>query len=145
MPPRLHGNPGPVLTRRDLLGRCGMGFGLLGLAGLLSEETARATAPAVVGPLAPKPPHFAPRARQVVHLFMNGGPSHVDTFDPKPLLTRFHGRPLPRRNLRTERQTGAAMRSPFAFRRYGQSGVEVSELFARTAAHADDLCVIRSM
>jgi hypothetical protein len=140
----------PFLTRRDLLRRCGMGFGLLGLAGLLQDEGLLAAGPPAsptsVLPLAPKPPHFAPKARHVVHLFMNGGPSHVDTFDPKPLLTRYHGRPLPRTNLRTERKTGAALRSPFAFRRYGRSGIEVSELFARTAAaHIDDLCVIRSM
>jgi hypothetical protein len=134
------------LTRRDLLRRCGMGFGLLGLAGLLGEEAARATPRAAAGPLAPRPPHFPPRARRVVHLFMNGGPSHVDTFDPKPLLARYHGRPLPRRNLRTERKTGAAMRSPFAFHRHGQSGLAVSELFAHTAAaHVDSMAVVRSM
>jgi hypothetical protein len=145
-------NPGPAfanlfLTRRELLRRGGMGFGLLGLAGLLDAEgllAPRADA-APVNPLAPRRPHFVPRARRVVHLFMNGGPSHVDTFDPKPLLTRYHGKPLPRANLRTERKTGAAMRSPFAFRRYGKHGVEVSELFARTAAHIDDICVIRSL
>jgi hypothetical protein len=133
------------LTRRQLLRRGGMGFGLLGLAGLLRDNRLLAGAPDV-SPLAPKPPHFTPRARQVVHLFMNGGPSHVDTFDPKPALDRYHGKPLPAGNLRTERKTGAAMRSPFRFRRYGRSGLEVSELFARTAtACADDLCVIRSM
>jgi hypothetical protein len=136
------------MNRREMLCRSGMGFGLLGLAGLLDTEgllapPARADAPR---PLAPHPPHFAPRARQVVHLFMNGGPSHVDTFDPKPLLTQYHGRPLPRQNLRTERRTGAALRSSFTFRRYGASGIEVSELFARTAAaHIDALAVIRSM
>jgi hypothetical protein len=136
------------LTRRDLLRRGGMGFGLLGLAGLLDAEgllTPPAQA-APLGPLAPRRPHFAPKARRVVHLFMNGGPSHVDTFDPKPQLARYHGKPLPRANLRTERKTGAAMRSPFAFRRHGKSGTLVSELFARTAAaHIDDICVIRSM
>jgi hypothetical protein len=136
-------------TRRDLLRRGGMGFGLLGLAGLLHDEgllAPPAHAATSTNPLAPRPPHFAPRARRVVHLFMNGGPSHVDTFDSKPLLATYHGRPLPRQNLRTERRTGAAMRSPFAFRRYGRSGIEVSDLFARTAAaHADSLAVIRSM
>src|SRR5579884_1302547 len=99
------------LTRREMLQRGGMGFGLLGLATVLQAET-----PSVVNPLAPKRPHFPGRARRVVHLFMNGGPSHVDTFDPKPALDRYHGRPLPRTNLRTERKTGAAMRSPFSFR-----------------------------
>jgi hypothetical protein len=127
------------LTRRHMLQRCGMGFGMLGLTGLLQAET-----PAI-NPLAPKQPHFPGKAKRVVHLFMNGGPSHVDTFDPKPLLDRYHGQALPRTNLRTERKTGAAMRSPFAFRPYGKSGIPVSELFGRTAAHVDDLCIIRSM
>ncbi len=136
-----------ALTRRELLRRSGMGFGLLGLAGLLDAEglLAPPAQAAPLSPLAPRRPHFAAKARRVVHLFMNGGPSHVDTFDPKPMLTRYHGKPLPRTNLRTERKTGAAMRSPFSFRRYGKSSIEVSELFARTAAHIDDICVIRSM
>jgi hypothetical protein len=143
------------LTRRDLLRRSGIGFGLLGLAGVLEEQgllvlAARgapaAVTPTAINPLAPKTPHFPARARRVVHLFMNGGPSQVDTFDPKPLLDRYHGRPLPHANLRTERRTGAAMRSPYSFRRYGRSGIEVSELFARTAAaHIDDMAIIRSM
>src|SRR5205823_4071788 len=96
-------------------------------------------------PLAPKKPPFAARAQRVVHLFMNGGPSHVDTFDPKPLLDKYHGKPLPNPNLRTERKTAGAMRSPYTFRKYGQSGIEVSELFAQTAGLIDDLCVVRSM
>ncbi len=129
------------LTRRDLLRRAGMGLGLLGLATLLDED-ARAS----LGPLAPRKPHFPGKAKRVVHLFMNGGPSHVDTFDPKPLLDKYHGKPLAGPNLRTERKTAGAFRSPFTFKRYGKSGLEVSELFARTAAaHADRLCVIRSM
>src|SRR5262245_51202508 len=97
-------------------------------------------------PLAPKEPHFPAKARHVVHLFMNGGPSQVDTFDPKPALDKLHGQPLPAPNLRTERKTGAAMRSPFKFKRYGESGTEVSELFAKTARlHIDDMAIIRSM
>ena len=134
-----------------------MGFGLIGLAGVLADDGSlgrdlrrprriAVTVDIRSDPLAPRPPHFPGKARQVVHLFMNGGPSHVDTFDPKPMLARYHGKPLPGPNLRTERKTGAAMGSPFAFRKYGESGIEVSELFARTAAqHVDDLCVIRSM
>jgi hypothetical protein len=135
------------LTRRQLLKRSGMGFGMLGLAGVLDSAgllVPRAQA-APVNPLASRAPHFPAKARRVVHLFMNGGPSQVDTFDPKPMLDAYHGRPLPSTNLRTERKTGAAMRSPFAFRRFGQSGLEISELFARTASHADDMAVIRSM
>jgi hypothetical protein len=76
---------------------------------------------------------------------MNGGPSHVDTFDPKPELTRLHGKPLPTENLRTERKTGAAMGSPYKFHKYGKSGIEVSELFAQTAEMIDEIAVIRSM
>ncbi|MGE3806007.1 MAG: DUF1501 domain-containing protein [Gemmataceae bacterium] len=131
------------LTRRDLLRRGGMGLGMLGLAGLCAEEAARAATD--VNPLAPKKPHFPGRARQVVHLFMNGGPSHVDTFDPKPLLKKYHGKPLPNPNLRTERKTAGALGSPYEFKRYGKSGIEVSDLFAQTAELVDDLCIIRSM
>ncbi len=148
-------NAAHILTRRELLERCGMGFGLIGLAGVLADNdlcgragSARAEVqlPQSLGPMAPKTPHFAPKAKQVVHLFMNGGPSHVDTFDPKPLLAKYHGKTLPTPNLRTERKTGAALGSPFTFRKYGQSGIEVSDLFARTAGqHIDDLCIIRSM
>lgn len=129
-----------MLTRRELLDRAGMGLGLLGLAQLLGSETAQAA----VDPLAAKPAHFPAKAQRVVHLFMNGGPSHLDTFDRKPLLEKYHGQPLPT-NLRTERKTGAAFQSPFQFARHGESGLEISELFPHVAKCADDLCVIRSM
>jgi hypothetical protein len=125
-----------ILDRRDFLRRCGMGFGGLALGSLFSH-TASAYSPPV--------PHFAPKAKRVVHLFMNGGPSQVDTFDPKPKLDEYHGKTLPLENMKTERPTGAALRSPFSFDRYGKSGLEVSELFRHTAQHADDICVIRSM
>ena len=137
------------LSRREMLRRCGTGFGMMALgslmdgSGLLTPSVEAAGRVAL--PLAPRSPHFAPKARRVVHLFMNGGPSQVDTFDPKPALDRFHGQPLPLNNLRTERKTGAAMRSPFKFKRHGQSGIEVSELFEKTAAHIDSMAVIRSM
>jgi hypothetical protein len=134
----------PPLSRRDLLRRCGMGLGALGLADLLAS-TADASPQAATGPLAPKAPHFPCKAKRVIHLFMNGGPSHVDTFDPKPALARYAGRPLPMPTLRTERRTGAAFPSPYRFRRSGRSGIEVSEIFPHVAACADDLCVIRSM
>jgi hypothetical protein len=133
------------LTRREFLCRTGMGFAGVGLASLLGSEVARAAPTVSTNPLAPKAPHFPGKARRVIHLFMNGGPSHLDTFDPKPALARFAGRTLPRPNLRTERRTGAAFPSPFRFRRHGQSGLEISELFPHIAACADDLCVIRSM
>lgn len=133
-----------LLSRREMLARCGTGFGMLALGSLLARNQAGAVEGKL--PLAPQPPHFAPRAKRVVHLFMNGGPSHVDTFDPKAALEKYHGQPLPLSNLRTERKTGAAMRSPFKFERYGKAGIEVSELFAKTASlHIDDMAIIRSM
>ena len=120
-----------ITSRRDFLKRTGTGFGMLALSGMSGAAPV---------------PHFAPKAKRVVHLFMNGGPSQVDTFDPKPILTQWHGKPLPVKNFRTERRTGHAMGSPYSFKRYGQSGLPVSEVFAKTAvAAADDLCVIRSM
>jgi hypothetical protein len=134
-------------TRREMLTCCGMGMGLVGLTSVLVDAGDVTTGPssATVNPLAPRLPHFPARAKQVVHLFMNGGPSHVDTFDPKPKLAELHGQPLPTQNLRTERKTGAAMKSPFSFAKYGESGIEVSELFAKTAEHIDEMCIIRSM
>ena len=140
----------PALSRRDFLTRTGLGLGALSLQ-TLGEPAATSgtldglTSMASLSPLAPKPPHFAPKARRVVHFFLNGGPSQVDTFDPKPALAKYAGQPLPGEYLRTERKTGAALPSPFKFSRYGQSGLEISEVFARTAAHADDIAVIRSM
>ncbi len=133
------------LTRRELLARCGTGFGALALAGILGNEASAAADARSLTPLAPQAPHFPGKIKHVIHLFMNGGPSQVDTFDPKPMLAKYHGQPLPAGSLKTERKTGAAMRSPFTFQKYGQSGIEVSELFPNVAKHVDDLCVIRSM
>jgi hypothetical protein len=135
------------LTRRDFLCRSGMGMASLGLAGLMaSQGMLRAgETTASVSPLAPKAPPLPARARHVIHLFMNGGPSHVDTFDPKPKLAEFAGKPLPRENLKTERKTGAAFPSPFKFQRYGESGIEVSEIFPHVGEMIDDVAVIRSM
>ena len=104
-----------------------MGMAALGLADLHAAKS-----------------HFAPKAKRVIHFFLNGGPSHVDTFDPKPALAKYAGKPVPSHRI-TERKTGAAFPSPFKFQRYGQSGIEVSELFAKTAEHIDDIAVIRSM
>jgi len=122
--------------RRSLLKRIGMGMPALGLASLLNAEDSTGQN---------RQPHFAPKAKHVVHLFMNGGPSQVDTFDPKPELDKWHGKDIGNLNLRTERRTGAPMKSPFRFRNSGESGIPVSELFARTAEHIDDMAVIRSM
>ena len=96
-------------------------------------------------PLLPKPPHFPAKARRVIYLFLNGGPSQVDTFDPKPKLDEYNGKPIPSGNLRTERKTGNLLKSPFTFKRCGHSGIEISEIFPRLGECADDLCVIRSM
>ena len=123
-----------VQSRRDFLARCGMGLGSLGLASLLSEEVlALAQSPG-----APSKTHFAAKAKRVIHIFAQGAPSQVDTWDPKPALNKYDGQSLPGLN-------GVAMASPFKFAKYGKSGIEVSEVFQAIAAHVDDLAVIRSM
>ena len=116
-----------------------MGMGSVGLETLLAEQGQG------LNPLAWRSPHFPGKAKRVVHFFLNGGPSHVDSFDPKPMLAKFAGQPLPIENLRTERKTGAAFPSPFAFQRYGESGIEVSSLFPKIGECIDDIAVIRSM
>ncbi len=130
------------LTRRELLSRCGMGFGALALGSLVAPTE---KAVAAGNPLLARSPHFPAKAKHVIHVFMNGGPSHVDTFDPKPALGKYAGQELPGGTLATERPTGAALASPFKFRKYGQSGIEVSELFSNVAQSIDDIAVIRSM
>ena len=127
------------ISRRELLARSGTGLGVLGLAGILADEVRAAN------PLAPKKPHFAPKAKHVIHLFMNGGPSQVDTFDPKPALEKYHGQQPPKSGLKTERRTGGLFKSPFAFKKCGQSGIEVSEIFPQVGKCIDDICVIRGM
>ncbi len=128
------------LSRRYILRRAACGFGMLGLTGLMAAEEAR-------NPLAPKKPHFETKAKRVIFLFMHGGPSHMDTFDPKPLLDRDHGKPFPGRRPLTfaEGQTGALLKSPWKFARHGQSGLPVSELFPNVAKHVDKMCILRSM
>lgn len=121
-----------------------MGLGMLGLQSLMGPVQGSDLASASRSPLAAKSSPFQPRARRVIHFFLNGGPSHVDSFDPKPALERWAGKSVPT-HLPTERKTGAAMPSPWKFRPRGQSGLEISELFPRIAEHADELCVIRSM
>jgi hypothetical protein len=134
-----------MLTRRDLLQRVGTGFGLVGLAGLLNDQRLIADPPAApTNPLAPKQPHFAAKAKRIIHVFMNGGPSQVDTFDPKPALARYNGQ-TPPSTRSTERRTGGLMMSPFRFNNCGKSGLPVSEIFPKIGECADDLCVIRSM
>ena len=136
------------ISRREMLRRSGVGLGMLGLAGVLADDGRLQSAGAAEGyrnPLEPKSPHFPAKAKRVIHLFMNGGPSHLDTFDRKVSLEKYAGKNLPSPNLPTERKTGAAFPSPFKFQKYGQSGIEVSELFHHTAQHIDDIAVIRSM
>ena len=132
-------NPLPI-TRREMLSRVGGGLGSLGLASVLAQQGLLGSE----SPLTPKRPHFAPRAKRIIHLFMNGGPSQVDTFDPKPELTKRHGE-KPGSGLKTERRTGGLFKSPFEFKRSGQSGLPVSEIFPEVAKTIDDICVIRSM
>ncbi|MEI6714103.1 MAG: DUF1501 domain-containing protein [Verrucomicrobiota bacterium] len=132
------------LSRRSFLQNCGMGFGMLGFAGLDYSQSANAAITSG-SPLSIRPSQFPARAKRIIHLFANGGPSHIDTFDPKPELSRLHGKPLPVENLKTERRTGAAFGTPFKFDKHGQSGLEISDLFPNLAKCADDLLVIRSM
>ncbi len=120
------------INRRDFLARAAGGFGLAAMA-------------AESDPFAAKPPHFAPKAKHIIYLVMNGGMSQVDTFDPKPALTKYHGTAMPGEQPKTERITGSLMRSPFAFQKYGQSGIEVSEIFPNIARNIDRFTVIRSM
>lgn len=135
-----------VLTRRAALARTGCGFGAVALAGLLAEQ-ARASG----NPLAARPPHHAPRAKRVIFLFMQGGPSHVDSFDYKPLLAEQDGKQLSFADARVIANTGKrdsthrVMKSPWSFAQYGESGRWVSELFPETARHVDDLCFVHSM
>jgi hypothetical protein len=133
------------MSRRQALRTFANGFGYLGLAGLLSRDVLAQEAEAA-HPLAARPPHHAPRAKRIIFLFMSGGPSHVDLFDPKPRLAEETGKPLPFEQPKLVRtRTGNLLKSPFGFKRCGKSGIEVSELFPNLGSCIDDLCVIRSM
>lgn len=133
---------GPRMGRRAALGRVALGFGSLALEALRPRGV-EAGGPS---PLAPRPPHFAARAKRVIFLFMHGGPSHVDTFDHKPLLERDSGKPLPFAKPRVQfAQTGNLRRSPWSFRPRGASGLMVSDLFPETGGCADDLCLLRAV
>ena len=118
----------------------------MALAGILNAgHTQTGFAAESSNPMVPRPAQFPSKVKHVIHLFMNGGPSQVDTFDPKPELQRRGGQTISDGNLKTERPTGALFPSPYRFHRYGQSGIEVSELFPHVAQHVDDMAVIRSM
>src|SRR5688572_12459710 len=128
------------VSRRQFLNRFGMGFGALSLAGMMSElATPEAVAAAAQsGPLAAKQPHFPAKAKQVVHIFAQGAPSHIDTWDPKPALEKYADQPLPGTN-------GVGLPSPFKFEKKGKSGIEVSDVFPRLGEHVDNMAIIRSM
>ena len=138
-------------SRRQMLKRFANGFGMLGLAGLLAEDLMAASLPGIgamrgTNPLAVLPPHYAAKAKRVIFLFMSGGPSHVDLFDPKPKLVEYAGKPLPFEQPKLVRtQTVNCLPSPWKFAKHGQCGTEVSELLPHTAQCVDDMCVIRSM
>ena len=142
---------GAPVTRRQALCTMGNGFGMLAFAGLVGESLGVAELLAAdQKTIDPKVKatgglHHPARAKHVIFLFMNGGLSQVDSFDPKPMLDKYHGQPLPGGAIATERRTGALMKSPFAFKKYGKSGIEVSELFPMVGEQIDNVCVIRSM
>jgi len=121
------------LTRRDALCRIGNGFGMMAFAGMIGDSLARAGT------------DFTPRAKRVIFLYMNGGLSQVDSFDRKLALEKYHGQPLPGGSVATERKTGTLMKSPFTWKRYGQCGMEISELFPHLGECADDICWVRSV
>jgi hypothetical protein len=146
------GNSAIVHSRREFLEKSGFGLGALALADLLARDSAKANDVRMEPRLlAPRKPHFVGQARHVIFLFMTGGPSHMDTFDPKPELQKWDGKPLPD-SFKTEglslqfmkASDGKLMGSPFPFRPRGSSGVEVSDLFANLGQYADDMAVIRS-
>jgi hypothetical protein len=131
-------------TRRDILRVSANGFGLLALANML--QASEVNPAARQDPLAPRKPHFAPKAKRVIFLFMHGGPSQVDTFDPKPMLKKFHGKPYPGEKPRVQfASTGNLLQSPWTFRPGGDCGTQISDLFPEVRKRADDLCVIRSI
>jgi hypothetical protein len=140
-----HSQPG--LSRREVLCRIGGGFGAVALTTVFADAGFLTAAPAASNPLAPKAPHFAPRARRLIFLFMNGGPSHVDTFDPKAALARHAGQQLPERFRvgMARRSDGRLMPSPFRSRRFGHSGIELTDLYPELGRCIDDVCVLRSL
>jgi hypothetical protein len=142
----------PPLTRREMLFQCANGFGAIALWGLLGDRAfgaAPANGPASkapIGSMAPRPPHYAAKARNVIFLYMDGGPSQMDTFDPKPRLQAEHGQPFKMKMEPTQfNDNGNTLASPWAFKNFGRSGIPVSDLFPHVARCIDDVCVVRSM
>jgi uncharacterized protein (DUF1501 family) len=146
---RFHPVRPPLLSRREMLRHAGFGFGTWALLDLLKRDGLLAAAPAAENPLAAKPPHFPATAKRVIFLFMQGGPSHIDTFDPKPLLTKLHGQPLPPSateglQLQFTKSDAAVLGCPQTFRKCGQSGIEIADTYPHLQTCADDLAVVRS-
>jgi hypothetical protein len=138
------------ITRRHFFKQNGLGIGAIALSALLNERADCKSIASESNPLAPKQPHFSPRVKNIIYLFMAGGPSHVDLFDPKPKLTEWNERPVPEDVIRGERfafikGVPKLLGSPYRFQKHGQSGIELSSLLPHLAAIADDLTVIRSM
>lgn len=134
------------LSRREMLQQCANGFGAVALTALLADPAYGATPSRKVDPQAPRLPHFEPKAKSVIFLYMDGGPSQVDTFDPKPRLDREHGQPIKAKVQPTQfNNVGTVMKCPWKFRKYGQSGIPVSDLFPNVAQCVDDLAIVRSM
>src|SRR5438309_394242 len=137
---------GPPMNRREMLARCANGFGAVALSALLGESGRAADSSTRTDPLAPKPTHLPAKTKSVIFLFMDGGPSQVDTFDPKPRLDREHGRPIGMKTPPTQfNNVGMVLKSPWDFKSRGQSGIPVSNLFPKVAECVDDLAIIRSM
>ena len=122
------------LTRREALRRVGGGFGMMAFAGMVGQSLAHAVAL-----------DYPQKVKRIIFLFMNGGCSHIDSFDPKPALEKYDGQPLPGGTIKTERRTGELMKSPFQFKKYGQCGMDVSELWPHLGEVADDICWVRSV
>ena len=134
------------LTRRDMLARCANGFGGLALTALMGDKAFGSVVTSGTGGLPLRKPHFKPRARSVIFLYMDGGPSQVDTFDPKPLLTAQNGQPFKMKMEATQfNDNGLTLGSPWQFKQYGQSGIPVSSLFPYVGECVDDLAIVRSM
>ncbi|SPE41834.1 conserved exported hypothetical protein [Candidatus Sulfopaludibacter sp. SbA3] len=133
------GNP---VTRREALCRVGSGFGMMAFAGMVGQSLAHA---GVDTPGGAATLDYPQKVKRVIFLFMNGGLSHVDSFDPKPMLEKYDGQPLPGGTIKTERRTGELMKSPFKFKKYGQCGMDVSELWPHLGEVADDICWVRSV
>ena len=136
--------PKPI-TRRDALRKIGGGFAMMSFAGLIGEQMAKADVGNPASPWLIKDPGFKPKAKHVIFLFMNGGLSHIDSFDYKPALVKYDGKPMPGGDLGHERKTGSLMRSPYEFKSYGSNGMMVSELFPHLGQCVDDICFVHSV